>query len=158
MKKLSRNVFGVVVLSLLALLLTATGCDLKFGQPKDPTNPVGGPSVKGVNLVDAANPTPHDQPIILSAAKNEWASFAIQCANIGAPTAKKKYSFRVRAPKLSGSETMSLSTFTAAQIVSMPVNLNRAGYVRHTGQTVASESIPRALLPMPMLDGVVDLS
>ena len=40
----------------------------------------------------------------------------------------------------------------------MPVDVNRAGFVRHTGLAAASRPLPRALLPMAMDNGVVNLA
>ena len=40
----------------------------------------------------------------------------------------------------------------------MPVNLNRAGYIRQTGASVESKRLPRVLLPLPIKNGEVDLT
>src|SRR5438105_1397372 len=55
--------------------------------------------VRGVNLTDAAHPAPHDQPIIIAAAKNEWASFAVQLTNVPKPTNGKTYTLRIAPPQ-----------------------------------------------------------
>ena len=40
----------------------------------------------------------------------------------------------------------------------MPVDTNRAGYVRQTGLSSGTRLLPRALLPLPCENGIVDLS
>ena len=41
----------------------------------------------------------------------------------------------------------------------MPVDMNRAGFVRHTGLTVETRPMPRALLPAAISsEGVINLS
>ena len=47
---------------------------------------------------------------------------------------------------------------SAYQALPMPVDTNRAGYVRQTGSSSGQRQLPRALLPMNCVGGVVDLS
>ncbi|MDB5289031.1 MAG: hypothetical protein JWL69_272, partial [Phycisphaerales bacterium] len=109
-----------------------------------------------VNLSDPAHPVAHDQPIVLAAARNEWTNFVVQ-VNLPAP---EGYWLRVHAPQLqTANASISPASFDAYQILPMPVDMDRAGYVRHTGQTTATRSLPRALLPQPMdPDGTLNLS
>jgi hypothetical protein len=43
-------------------------------------------------------------------------------------------------------------------VLSLPIDVNRAGYVRHTGLPASSRVLPRALLPLPVNDGKINLS
>src|SRR4029450_10036799 len=54
--------------------------------------------------------------------------------------------------------TIPATAFEAYQILPMPVDLNRAAYVRHTGQEISAERLPRALLPLKGAAGVFPLS
>jgi hypothetical protein len=122
----------------------------------------GGGKIQGVNLNDPIRPAADDRPITLSAAKNEWASFSLQVSELPPrpPTNKKvAYSFRVQSLQLQSSNgNIGIEHFFAAQILPLPVDANRAGFVRHTGLAAASRPMPRALLPMAMDKGVVNLS
>src|SRR5206468_2119083 len=46
----------------------------------------------------------------------------------------------------------------AYQILSMPVDANRAGFVRHTGLGGSARTMPRALLPVPMDGGKLNVT
>lgn len=121
-------------------------------------NDPAGPRVRGVDLNDPIQPVPFDGPIELSAAKNEWASLAVQVSNLPPINPKKTLALRLyplRAADNSGE--IAPANFTAYQILSLPVDLNRAGFVRHTGLTVEVRKMPRALLPVAATDGVIDL-
>ncbi len=123
---------------------------------------IGGDLVKlqPVNLNDISAPTPFDGPLPLAAAKNEWTSFTLQLAPL--PTSDGNRTFSLRLNNLTrtdgGTGELAGSNCSAYQIVSMPVDVNRAGYVRHTGLSASDRLLPRALLPMPTSNGVVDLS
>src|SRR5688572_10520350 len=112
----------------------------------------GGGKIQGVNLNDPIRPAATDEAIVVSAAKNEWASFSLQVSGLPArqPANRKiAYSFRLAAPKReNGDGGIALDHFTAAQILPMPVDVNRAGFVRHTGLEASSRPLPRALLPV----------
>ncbi|MGD0464817.1 MAG: hypothetical protein ABSB74_20220 [Tepidisphaeraceae bacterium] len=99
----------------------------------------------------ALEPTAIEGPLALSAAKNEWVSFAVRIGNLtqmGATPA-----LRLRISPANGPKS-----FSAYQVLPMPVDTNRAGYVRQTGLAAGTRQLPRALLPMNCQDGVVDLS
>jgi hypothetical protein len=115
--------------------------------------------IRAVNLRDLVSPTAHDQPVSLAAAKNEWASFQLQVSGLPALGDKVVYTLRLQGLNFqSANSTIDSSNYTAYQIMAMPVDVNRAGYVRHTGLSAATRLLPRALLPMPMTDGRVNLS
>ena len=62
----------------------------------------GGGKIQGVNLNDPIRPAATDEAIVVSAAKNEWASFSLQVSGLPAkPPANRKiaYSFRMAAAK-----------------------------------------------------------
>src|SRR5687767_15544902 len=63
----------------------------------------GGAKIRGVNLNDPIRPAASDEVIVISAAKNEWASFSVQISDLPAkqPANRKiAYSFRIGAPQL----------------------------------------------------------
>jgi len=93
----------------------------------------------------------------ISGARNEWVSFAVELTDM--PTGAW-HSLRVRGfrrPSDGGKAPALPVEVEAYQIVSMPVDVNRAGYVRHTGSTTAVTDLPRALLPLPMSRDAIDL-
>lgn len=103
---------------------------------------------------DPVRPVAHDEPIILNAAKNEWASFAVQISGMPPSSGKKIWSMRLKNLQLEGAEgSIAGENYSAYQILPMPIDVNRAGYVRHTGLDVSRRDLPRALLPMPMDKG-----
>src|SRR5207302_239216 len=90
-------------------------------------------------------------------AKNEWTSFSVQVSGLPALSAKKTVSLRVR--NLSAaSGSIDAQNLSAYQILPMPIDVNRAGFVRHTGLGVSRTMLPRALLPMPMNNGTLDIA
>ncbi len=94
---------------------------------------------------------------MLAAAKNEWTSFAVE---IGDLQAHSGLSLRLRPLQLAGKPraVIPVSCYETYQIIPMPVDVNRAGYVRHTGATCCSAGqLPRALLPAGSGNGAVDL-
>lgn len=127
--------------------------------PGRPAREASTARVRGMNLSDLVAPAAHDDPVSLSAAKNEWASFQLQMSGLPAATDKIAYTLRLQPLQLSTSNSaIGAEHYSAYQILSMPVDVNRAGYVRHTGLTAATRLLPRALLPMPISDGRINLS
>src|SRR5439155_4629844 len=99
-----------------------------------------------------------EQPLILAAAQNEWTSFAVQVAGPFSRPSRKPARLRVTDLSSPG-RSIPFNRLYAFQLLSMPLDLNRAGYVRHTGLAVTSRAtLPRALLPMPMEAGILDLA
>jgi hypothetical protein len=112
-----------------------------------------------VNLNDLVSPAPTDQPVVLSAAKNEWTSFQLQVSGLPQLGDKVVYTLRLQPLNLQTAKaSIGAENYSASQILAMPVDVNRAGYVRHTGLTAATRLLPRALVPMPINDGRVNLS
>src|SRR5678815_594496 len=139
---------------LIALCATAgvVGCSKTDSATDRDRAALSRVKVQAVNLNDPVTPTAHDQPIVLGAAKNEWASFALQLTDLPPASAKSRLTLRINSPELP------TSSFEVSQILSMPVDVNRAGYVRHTGLSVSARPLPRALLPVTITDGAIDLS
>src|SRR5829696_8120722 len=163
---------SAVAAAILCLMLSmlAVGCP----SPPAPQPPAqsangnvgatarGGARVQGVSLNDPIRPAADDNPIVLGAAKNEWAGFSIQISGVPPrPVGGKKlaYSFRVQAPRMPDqNRTIDVENLSAEQILPMPVDVNRAGFVRHTGLSAGTRPLPRALLPVVMDRGVVNLA
>src|SRR4051812_3627362 len=118
--------------------------------------------VKGVNLNQIAAPTPHDEPIVLAAARNEWTNFTVQVDNLPPHWGdNKNVRYTLRVSPLKGTQangSIGGENVSAFQILNMPIDVNRAGYVRHTGLNVANQQLPRALLPMKTQNGQIDLA
>ena len=127
------------------------------------STPTGSARIRGVNLNQISAPAPHDEPIVLSAAKNEWTNFTVQVDSLprGWGNAKSAhYALRVSSLKLAnaGGPAIDARNASAFQILNMPIDVNRAGYVRHTGLSVTNQQLPRALFPLTSQDGRVDLA
>lgn len=93
-----------------------------------------------------------DGPVRISAARNEWVSFSIRVAG------KSASHLRLTPPKAEGGLSIEPGCFSAYQVLSMPVDTDRAGYIRQTGGSVGVRRLPRALIPLPCYDGLVDLT
>jgi hypothetical protein len=148
--------FGVILCSLLFLIGCSPSNKNSSAQSREILSIA---KLQAVNLNDPVRPVPNGQPIVFGAAKNEWASFALQISDLPAPAPGTSYSLRIQSPQLQSNKgSISEKSFTAAQILPMPVDVNRAGYVRQTGLSVSDHPLPRALLPAKLEDGKLDLS
>jgi len=113
------------------------------------------PQVQALDVSGAAEPVPSANPVQIHGARNEWLSFAVQLTDL--PPAGN-FTLRLRPPhQVGGDATMPPAVFEASQLVAMPVDVNRAGYVRHTGLNATVSDLPRALLPVAHRDGAIDL-
>lgn len=94
----------------------------------------------------------HSMPgaIELTSARNEWVSCLLQ---INPP----KLPAVLRLPAL-GEDAIASAKSKAYQVLPVPVDVNRAGFVRHTGLDAAVEALPRALVPIEIKDGAIDLA
>ena len=118
-----------------------------------------GPKLQAVSLNDISAPAPFDEPVTLSAAKNEWTSFTMELGPLPEQDGRPGFSLRMNDLNLSsGNGLISASNCSAFQILAMPVDVNRAGYVRHTGLSASDRLLPRALLPIPMSNGIASLA
>lgn len=147
----------------------AIACQLGGCTPaSDRDNPGSTPSSNGsvqpptaASLVslDLNDFSPSSRPstVELRGARNEWVSFALEIP------ASPSGQLALRLPKLEpssggGTGAIERTAFDAAQILPLPVDVARAGYVRHTGVRPGQKRLPRALLPLPAADGRVPLS
>ena len=113
------------------------------------------PEVHALDTAGALQTAPVGTPIVLHGARNEWVSFAVEVAGL-APGGS--YSLKVRPPRLQGGDaTIPPTALEAHQVLMMPVDVNRAGYVRHTGLSAAVSDLPRALLPVAHHGGSIDI-
>ena len=143
--------------SLAALLLLTfflSGCRGTAG-PGGASRQRVRPRVQALDISGAAAAATRGGPIVLHGARNEWVSFAVEITDL---PPGGNYTLRLRPPRnAAAGATIHPSAFEAAQLVDMPVDVNRAGYVRHTGHSAAASDLPRALVPVPHRNGVVDV-
>jgi hypothetical protein len=137
------------------LLCLALGC---FVIAPSGTTPVATAPLpvrlQNVNLNDVASPVANDQPVSIAAASNEWTNFTLQ-VKLPEP---KGYWIRLHPPRQSSGAIIPVTSFSAFQVLAMPVDMDRAGYIRHTGKVAAHRNVPRALLPQVIdQDGVLNL-
>lgn len=163
------------ILTLLAVTV-AGGC-LPSATPNRPAAPVerapvssptpdrpvdrftDGPRVRPVNLNVPSAPITQETLIDLAAAKNETVSFAVQIASLPPASNRRAYVLRVTEIKRSGGgDAISPDNLSAYQILPMPIDVNRAGFVRHTGLPGDRTSMPRALLPQIVDRGALNLA
>ncbi len=121
------------------------------------------PLLRALDLNPPVTPLALPGAIELSAARNEWVSFSVEIGEDAAAQTPSARSLRLTSPTMAASANLSAlalpaDVFTAWQIVAMPVDLNRASYVRHTGVTSDVAAQPRALLPLKSKDGTIALS
>jgi hypothetical protein len=131
------------------ILVLVSGCH--SSKESNPAKIADGVTVEAVDMDSSLEPGAIDGPVALSAAKNEWVSFAVRIGNLSRMGAMPTL-------HLSVSPAIALDSFSAYQVLPMPVDTNRAGYVRQTGLPAGTKQLPRALLPLSCRDGVVDLS
>ena len=161
----TRTLSAVACLSLV--LLAAGGCGSLFGsatpeaKPSPSANPTPSEAVLHVPRVDllasidlTAGATPVTTPLVQYAGRNEWVSVVLR---VRAPAAGRAASLTL--PNWIAKGTRLRATATKVyQVLPMPLDVNRAGYVRQTGLSVTAESLPRALLPVTARDGAIDLA
>lgn len=173
-RRIGRRVAPWICLVLITLLLPACdkfhmpGMGNMFGDKKTEqpqAKPIDekaltGTQVLAVRLDDPIVPTSSDRTIALSAAKNEWVSFAVGLSGLPRVEQSGQLGIRIKsfAGASAGTTAISPENLRAYQLLPMPVDLNRAGFVRHTGLTAAPRQLPRALLPLKIVNGNVDLS
>ncbi|MCS7032821.1 MAG: hypothetical protein NZ561_02375, partial [Phycisphaerae bacterium] len=71
---------------------------------------------------------------------------------------RRAFSLRIRPPARDEQISLDPDRFRVYQILPMPVDVNRAGYVRHTGLSGDRTTMPRALLPVTADRGIINLS
>lgn len=129
------------------------------GTPKTTPTPPGSVTVSAARLGPTAI-EPRAGAAEVSAAKNEWTSVVVRVA--GLPKAEGNKLFRLKLNDLvlagTGGSAVLPSAMRVYQILPMPVDLYRAGYIRHTGQTSLPPNVPRALLPLTVDQGQINLA
>ena len=113
--------------------------------------------MRAVNLNVPTAPLSQTIQIELDAAKNEVVSFAVQVTQLPADAGRRPFLLRLSRLASPGGDLLDLSGYQAFQILPMPIDVKRAGYVRHTGLPGDRTSLPRALLPMPLDQGAITL-
>jgi hypothetical protein len=132
-------------LSLVIGTILVSGC---HDAPGNPVHAVTrGTAVVAVDLSVPTHPEVIPEKVELSAARNGWTQFAVQldCSQFSSQPV-------LRLPQSSDIEV------SAYQVLSVPVDLDDAGYVRQTGEQGHTRTVPRVLLPLPMVNGAVDLT
>ncbi len=111
-----------------------------------------------MNVSDATLSTPTPGPISLTSAKNEWTSFAVQLEGVPSGTG---FALRLNALQAAGGAgSIDAAQFEVFQVLTMPVDVARAGYVRHAGAFPTGSTtgrLPRALLPAKAVNGNIRL-
>jgi hypothetical protein len=143
--------FRTLFLILPLIIPTLFGCvPQRVGPP---------PQLGAITLANPLESSPPADNANLFAAKNEWSSLVLQLDHLPAMSGHRAYSLRLHPLQLTtDNATIETNIYSAYQILPMPVDLNRAGFVRHTGQTAGRRSLPRALLPLPIDKGIIPLS
>lgn len=137
----------------------STNSNQASAPPPRPVDRTGdGPRIRPVNLNVPAAPVTQEARIDLAAAKNETVSFAVHLNQLPQSNGRRAYMLRVNAPTARGGEKLDPANVVAYQILPMPIDVNRAGFVRHTGLPGDRTTMPRALLPLAADSGAVNLS
>src|SRR5688500_19641989 len=126
---------AVPLLALPLLLLAWAGGCASVGRRANATTQAVKPRVQALDLSGAAPVLAPGGPVALYGARNEWLSFAVELSDL---PPGRDYTLRLRPPRLQGGDAvLSADAFEAHQVLAMPVDVNRAGYVRHTGLSAA---------------------
>jgi hypothetical protein len=148
-----------IQLSAVAIVyaLIHVGCSSSSGPGNSGKDAIPAPRII-YNVQISGEPLVDDRPLSMSAAQNETASTVLQLSNLPTPSEKSVLTLRIQPLQLqSENAQIPVSQIEAYQILSMPVDANRAGFVRHTGLQASSRTMPRALLPVPMDGGKINL-
>jgi hypothetical protein len=112
-----------------------------------------------VRFIDPVRPIGVNPPILLAAARNETVHFAIQINNPPRNASRKGYALQITPIRQSaGSGTIPLASTTVAQVVPLPIDVNRAGFVRYSGLNTGESMLPRAMVPLEMTNGTLELA
>ena len=155
MRWYSRSLLLAIV-TLSPLLLT--GCPPRDGGHDAVVEREDGPKLRAVNFDDPIAPVAASGAVSLTSAKNETVSFAVQVSRL--PKSKDRTAAMLRLQPLkigagkAPEDRIEIKQYTAYQLLPMPVDLNRAGFVRHTGREPASgHPLPRDLPRATAADG-----
>jgi hypothetical protein len=145
---------------LTSVALLVAGCPTLQNKP-DPAGP-NSPKLLALYFKDPVTVATSSEPIALEAAKNETISFCMQVNNLTQAAVKIPPVLHLQALRrgtgAAAEDRIEPVQFAAYQLLSMPVDLNHASFVRHTGIEQASiRSLPRALLPLIIDKGKINL-
>ncbi len=146
-----------------ASLLLIAGCGGIVGSPADSSASAGAANARdsrtiaadnlgagplSVGRLESGQLSLKPGPIILAGSRNETLGFAVVLSN-----AKLDRRCTLRLAPLTAladpNTSIPLAAFELGQIMNLPVDLNRAGYIRQSGSSDARvESLPRAILPI----------
>lgn len=140
----------------LALALSLCAC---LQQPNSNT-PAGPSRLQAVHFADPIRPLASEPPIMLRGARNETVQFAIQINQFPNDLSSKKLNALRFQPLQSPAEggIIPVTQYSAYQLLPLPIDANKAGFVRHTGLDVSERHFPRALLPLGMDKGIIPLA
>ncbi|HSI36545.1 MAG TPA: hypothetical protein VK986_23370 [Tepidisphaeraceae bacterium] len=150
---------GYLIATAIVACALANGCDDKKKQaaqdgagatPGSPDVVAPQQILRAVSL-DASGPILNEASLKIAAARNETASVVLQLSHLPKPKDKSVLTLRIQPLQFQGENAqIGVERMKVYQVVNMPVDANRAGYVRHTGLKGAARSMPRALLPVPL--------
>lgn len=156
-----RTLCILLAVAIVAAVTFVSGCG---GNPKNGPGNNGddGPAaplrITPVRFVDPIHPVAQDGAILVRGARNETVHFALQVNDPPRELDKKTGPGAIILSNLnlpSGEASIAAGAIAAYQVLPMPVNANRAGFVRHTGLPVSDHRLPRALLPLPNNNGQI---
>jgi hypothetical protein len=128
-------------------------------DPGSSPNNVTGITLQSVDMNTPGKPVAQTGPVNLAAAQNEWISFALQVRNLPRPNNQAVFTLRFQPLKIGTTgQGIDAAAFTIYQVLSMPVDTDKAGYVRQTGLPTGPRDLPRALLPVPTDRGAINVS
>jgi hypothetical protein len=132
----------IVILLCLLLGLLPAGCAVDSPAPPGP----GGMRI--IEFTDAVRSRPFESPVVLRSARNQTASFAIHIDGLAASAARKPALRLLPLKWVEGDASMPAEAFEVAEVLSLPVAANGAGFIRHTGLDSSYHDLPRALVPL----------
>ena len=110
-------------------------------------------------VLDSPNPPPADAPISLDSARNEWTYFNLRLSHLPAANPDSPLQLQIHPFQfVGGQRAISLENISVFQVLPLPVQTDRPDFVRHTGLAVGTRELPRALLPIEMHDGVINVA
>jgi len=144
---------GAIVLLLLAC---------SSNQPEKPPATFVNTTLMAVDLNSTQEPVAIDGSLKMSAAKNEWTSFAVEIQHPHFSTVWSADFLQLWLKKTAATASrpaiFAPVDFTVYQVLDLPVDCRGAAYVRQTGLATGLRQLPRALLPLPMDNGRIDVS
>src|SRR5215831_1353591 len=137
-----------------AWCILVAGCANGNGKQEDKSPP----PLQLVRFDDPVRPTPVIGPVQLRAARNETVEFALQINKLPPTRDKKPPLLRLQPLTAQGGGIINVASIAAWQVLAVPMDTNRAGFVRHTGLNATADRLPRALLPLKLDNGAIDIS